>query len=105
MATPSDQRRSLRSRLRRAREPWQAPRVRTLFTRPATSPRRTLLFRLGAVVVLCMLAFLVLYLDRDGLRDSTKSTPMGVADLVYFTMVTVATVGYGDIVPSRRERG
>ncbi len=84
---------------RRARDPWQAPRARTLFTRPATSPRRTLLFRLGAVVVLCMLAFLVLYLDRDGLRDSTKSTPMGIADLVYFTMVTVATVGYGDIVP------
>src|SRR5690349_20091740 len=24
---------------------------------------------------------------------------MSVADLVYFTMVTVATVGYGDIVP------
>ena len=65
----------------------------------ATSPRRTLLFRIGAVVLLCTLAFLVLYLDRDGLRDSTKSTPMTVADLVYFTMVTVATVGYGDIVP------
>ncbi|AOJ78398.1 potassium channel family protein [Burkholderia ubonensis] len=99
MATPSDQRRSLRSRLRRARNPWQAPRARTLFTRPATSPHRTLLFRLALVVFLCALAFLVLYLDRDGLRDSTKSTPMGIADLVYFTMVTVATVGYGDIVP------
>ena len=99
MASPSAQRRSLRSRLRRARNPWQAPRARTLFTRPATSPRRTLLFRIGAVVLLCTLAFLVLYLDRDGLRDSTKSTPMTVSDLVYFTMVTVATVGYGDIVP------
>ncbi len=99
MASPSAQRRSLRSRLRRARNPWQAPRARTLFTRPATSPHRTLLFRLALVVFLCALAFLVLYLDRDGLRDSTKSTPMGIADLVYFTMVTVATVGYGDIVP------
>ncbi|AOI73607.1 potassium transporter TrkA [Burkholderia ubonensis] len=99
MASPTAQRRSLRSRLRRARNPWQAPRARTLFTRPATSPHRTLLFRLALVVFLCALAFLVLYLDRDGLRDSTKSTPMGIADLVYFTMVTVATVGYGDIVP------
>lgn len=55
--------------------------------------------RLALVVGLCALAFLVLYLDRDGLRDSTKSEPMSIADLVYFTMVTVATVGYGDIVP------
>ncbi|MGU7778769.1 potassium channel family protein [Burkholderia sp. PU8-34] len=99
MASPSAQRRSLRSRLRRVGNPWQAPRRRTLFTRPATSPRRTLLVRLCLVVFLCALAFFVLYLDRDGLRDSTKSTPMNIADLVYFTMVTVATVGYGDIVP------
>ncbi|WP_323121156.1 potassium channel family protein [Burkholderia alba] len=99
MASPSDHRKSLRFRLRRARNPWQAPRSRTLFTRPVASPQRTLIFRLGLVVGLCVLAFLVLYLDRDGLRDSTKSTPMGIADLVYFTMVTVATVGYGDIVP------
>ena len=99
MASPSAQRRSLRSRLRRAGNPWQAPRRRTLFTRPATSPGHTLLVRLCLVVFLCALAFFVLYLDRDGLRDSTKSTPMTVADLVYFTMVTVATVGYGDIVP------
>ncbi len=99
MASSPAQRRSLRFRLRRARNPWQAPRTRTLFTRPATSPRRTLLVRLCFVVFLCSLAFLVLYLDRDGLRDTTKSTPMNVADLIYFTMVTVATVGYGDIVP------
>jgi voltage-gated potassium channel len=89
----------LRFRLRRARNPWRAPRARTLFTRPATSPRRTLLFRMCLVAFLCVLAFFVLYLDRDGLRDSTKSTPMSIADLIYFTMVTVATVGYGDIVP------
>lgn len=99
MATPSAQRRLLRFRLRRARNAWRAPRARTLFTRPAASPLRTLLFRLCFVVFLCMLAFFVLYLDRSGLRDSTKSTPMSIVDLIYFTMVTVATVGYGDIVP------
>ncbi|MFP3701358.1 potassium transporter TrkA, partial [Burkholderia sp. SIMBA_013] len=52
MATPSAKRRPLRSRLRRTRDPWRAPRARTLFTRPATSPHHTLLFRLGAVVAL-----------------------------------------------------
>ncbi|ONB68075.1 potassium transporter TrkA [Burkholderia pseudomallei] len=99
MASPSEYRKSLRFRLRNARTPWKAPRPRTLFTRPAASPLRTLTLRLALVVGLCALAFLVLYLDRDGLRDSTKSEPMSIADLVYFTMVTVATVGYGDIVP------
>lgn len=99
MGSPSDHRKLLRFRLRRASNAWQAPRERTLFTRPVASPLRTLLFRIGFVIGLCVLAFLVLYLDRDGLRDSTKSTPMTIADLVYFTMVTVATVGYGDIVP------
>jgi voltage-gated potassium channel len=39
-----------------------------------------------------------MYISREGLRDTTKPT-IGVIDLMYFTMVTVATVGYGDIVP------
>ena len=83
---------------RRARTPWQAPRARTLFTRPTASPRRVLLHRIGLVVGLCVLAFAVLYLDRDGLRDAHRKV-LGIVDLMYFTMVTVATVGYGDIVP------
>jgi voltage-gated potassium channel len=60
-----------------------------------------LLRRVYMVFALCALAFAILYADRAGLRDATKTggEPMGVADLLYFTMVTVATVGYGDIVP------
>jgi len=83
---------------RRARTPWQAPRARTLFTRPAASPQRMLLHRVYLVVGLCVLAFAVLYFDRDGLRDANRKV-LGIVDLMYFTMVTVATVGYGDIVP------
>jgi voltage-gated potassium channel len=83
---------------RRTRSHWQAPRARTLFTRPAASPRRVLLQRLLLVAGLCALAFLVLYLDRDGLYDANRKA-LGIIDLMYFTMVTVATVGYGDIVP------
>ncbi|MFM0340247.1 potassium channel family protein [Paraburkholderia fungorum] len=83
---------------RRARLPWQAPRARTLFTRPAASPQRMLLHRIYLVLGLCVLAFAVLYLDRDGLRDANRKV-LGIVDLMYFTMVTVATVGYGDIVP------
>ena len=83
---------------RRARLAWQPPRARTLFTRPAASPQRVLVRRLCLVTALCVLAFAVLYLDRAGLRDATKQV-LGVVDLMYFTMVTVATVGDGDIVP------
>jgi voltage-gated potassium channel len=83
---------------RPARSSWQAPRPRTLFTRPAASPRRVLLQRLLLVAGLCTLAFAVLYLDRDGLQDVHRKV-LGIIDLMYFTMVTVATVGYGDIVP------
>lgn len=96
---PHPQSRPPRFRLpRRARTPWQAPRARTLFTRPAASPQRVLLQRIYLVLGLCMLAFAVLYLDRDGLRDANRKV-LGIVDLMYFTMVTVATVGYGDIVP------
>jgi voltage-gated potassium channel len=83
---------------RRARLGWKPPRARTLFTRPAASPQRILMVRLYLVVALCVLAFVVLYLDRDGLRDAHREV-LGIVDLMYFTMVTVATVGYGDIVP------
>jgi len=83
---------------RRTRSPWHAPRARTLFMRPAVSPRRVLLLRFYLVIGLCVLAFVVIYIDREGLHDATKPT-LGVIDLMYFTMVTVATVGYGDIVP------
>jgi voltage-gated potassium channel len=37
-------------------------------------------------------------LDRDGLVDN-KDEEVSLLDVVYFTMVTVTTVGYGDIVP------
>lgn len=95
---PPTRRKPYRLRLPRLRTSWQAPRKRMLFTRPTASPRRILASRLAIVLGLCAFIFLVLYLDRGGLRDATRRT-LGVIDLLYFTMVTVATVGYGDIVP------
>ncbi|WP_246174204.1 potassium channel family protein [Paraburkholderia hayleyella] len=92
-------RQSHRFRLPRLpRGSWKPPRAQTLFTRPYVSPRRMLLHRLLLVAALCLLAFTVLYLDRRGLRDASRDA-LGIIDLMYFTMVTVATVGYGDIVP------
>lgn len=64
--------------------------------------------RLGAGTSLLVRALLVMaligvalaghMLDRKGLRDNIDND-VSVTDVVYFTAITVATVGYGDIVP------
>ena len=42
--------------------------------------------------------FAVFLLDRSGLRDQIDGD-VSVTDVIYFTMITITTVGYGDIVP------
>lgn len=54
--------------------------------------------RFTLVVLAILAAILIFWLERDSLRDSTGA-PVGLAGVVYFTMVTLTTVGYGDIVP------
>lgn len=38
------------------------------------------------------------WIDRDGLRDNIDGR-ISFTDVLYFTMITVTTVGYGDIIP------
>ncbi len=73
-----------------------APRV--IITPNAWSPTRILITRLGIAVLLFALIFSLLWWDRDGLRDQHDGE-ISFTDIVYFTMITVSTVGYGDIVP------
>jgi voltage-gated potassium channel len=50
------------------------------------------------VIGLLLLAVLVHWLERDGLKD-THDGHLTFLDVVYFTMISITTTGYGDIVP------
>lgn len=57
-----------------------------------------LLWRVGLVFGLISLVLLLHWVGRDGLRDNYDNQ-ISFIDVLYFTTVTVTTVGYGDIVP------
>lgn len=57
-----------------------------------------LLWRAVLVLVLIGIALAVHWFDRDGLRDNVDGQ-ISFVDVLYFTMITVTTVGYGDIIP------
>lgn len=62
------------------------------------SPWRSLAFRIILVVALVSLAVMGHWVERDGLNDNHDGD-ISFTDVLYFTMITVATVGYGDIAP------
>ena len=69
-----------------------------LFVGGESSVRRTLLVRTALVLLLFVTVVLVFWADRTGLKDGLDGE-VSLLDVVYFSMVTVTTVGYGDIVP------
>ena len=71
---------------------------RVLYEKAPVSPERMLLTRLLIIIALFALVIIVLWFDRDGLQDGLDGH-ISFADIVYFAMITVTTVGYGDIVP------
>lgn len=62
------------------------------------APWRSLAFRIALVLALLGIAVLGHWLERDGLHDNLDGH-ISFSDVLYFTMITVATVGYGDIAP------
>lgn len=68
----------------------------------STSPWVSLTWRMLLAVGLIGIALAVHWFDRDGLRQNSGA-PINFADVLYFTMITITTVGYGDIVPVTTE--
>jgi voltage-gated potassium channel len=69
-----------------------------LFTKPPVPPEATLVIRGLVVLALLAVVVAVFWWDRDGLKDNIDDQ-ISFVDVIYFTAVSVTTVGYGDIVP------
>jgi voltage-gated potassium channel len=82
-------------RIRSKRGGQHAP---ILIQRQAAAPEVMLGFRAALVLLLLAAVFTVFLLDRSGLVDNVDGH-VSVTDVLYFTMITVTTVGYGDIIP------
>ncbi|MFW2830773.1 potassium channel family protein [Sphingomonas sp. ID0503] len=68
------------------------------FRRSRLRAPAALAIRIGAALLLVGIALAGHWLDRGGLRDNVDGH-VSFRDVIYFTMITVTTVGYGDIVP------
>jgi voltage-gated potassium channel len=55
-------------------------------------------WRVALVFGLLAFAVLVHWLERDGLRDNLDGH-VSFVDVIYFTMISITTTGYGDVVP------
>jgi voltage-gated potassium channel len=57
-----------------------------------------LALRLGAALLLILIVVAIHWLDRDGLVDNVDGH-ISFLDVIYFTMISVTTTGFGDIAP------
>jgi voltage-gated potassium channel len=70
----------------------------TLRRKPRASPWISIGWRIGLVIVTLMFVVAIHWFEREGLRDNHDGQ-ISFVDVIYFTMVSITTTGYGDIVP------
>lgn len=78
----------------RPRLPTHAP----LRRKSSVSPWTSIAWRVAAVLGLYAFAVAFHWFDREGLRDNFDQH-ISFLDIIYFTMISITTTGYGDIVP------
>lgn len=62
-------------------------------------PLGSLWIRLGIALGCLLITTLLVYVERDGYKDS-NGTAVSLLDALYYATVTLSTTGYGDIVPA-----
>ncbi len=81
--------------------PWRAirdPAYLYLRRRPALSNWAQFFLRIGIAFALLGLVVGFHWFERESLKD-THDGHISFADIIYFTMISATTTGYGDIVP------
>jgi voltage-gated potassium channel len=77
---------------------WRGPDDVTLRRKSPLPIWAQLGWRASLVVSLLILTVAVHWIERDGLKD-THDGVISFSDVLYFTMISITTTGYGDIVP------
>jgi voltage-gated potassium channel len=73
------------------------------FYRKEISPFRIIAFRLLIVIIIILIIALIFwYFEKDHIKDDAGDD-FTYIDSLYFTVVTITTLGYGDIVPVSEE--
>ncbi len=80
------------------RDDPRAPMHAFLRRRSALPVWADIAWRVGLIIALVTAVLVVHWIERDGLKDNLDGH-ISFIDVLYFTTVTVTTVGYGDIVP------
>ena len=78
--------------------PGRNPQLPTLRRRSQWPAWFGIAWRVGALLGVILLMIAVHWLERDGLKDNYDGH-VSFLDVVYFTMISATTTGYGDIVP------